>query len=134
MDIFVYFHTIDSGGKKLVFRGNHDEPAVSLVRSWFRLSHRTLSNKSTADRPVLDQMKPAPVEKNKYYDVKIPIPPTSMIVEKGHRLAIALRASDEEEIIPPMRHVGSDRSDDVFQGTNKIVLGGKLTVPVVKRD
>lgn len=134
MDIFVYFYVINPKGEKLIFRGNHDEPAVSLVRSWFRLSHRTLSSKSTPDRPVLDQMKPAPVEKNKYYDVKIPIPPTSIIVEPAHRLAIALRASDEEEIIPPMRHVGPDRPDNLLSGTNKIVLGGKLVVPVVKRD
>ncbi|KAF1980313.1 alpha/beta-hydrolase [Bimuria novae-zelandiae CBS 107.79] len=120
MEIFVYLYVIDPEGKKLVFRGDHDEPAVSLVRSWFRL-------------PVLDQMKPAPVEKNKHYDVKIPIPPTSIIIEPGHRLAIALRASDEEEIISPMRHVGPDRPDDILSSTNKIVLGGKLMVPVVKR-
>ncbi|KAK4044336.1 Alpha/Beta hydrolase protein [Parachaetomium inaequale] len=134
MDLFVYFYVIDPDGNKLVFRGNHDEPAVSLVRSWFRLSHRALSSKSTPDRPVLDQMKREAVERNKYYDVKIPIPPTSIIVEPGHRLAVALRAGDEEEIIPPMRHVGPDGSDDLLSGTNKIVLGGKVVVPVVKRS
>lgn len=134
MDLFIYFYVIDPDGNKLVFRGNHDEPAVSFLRSWFRLSHRSLSTKSAPNRPILDQMKPAPVEKNKCYDVKIPVPPTSMVIEPGHRLAIALRANDEEEIIPPMRHVGPDRSEEVFSGTNKIALGGKLVVPVVKRD
>ncbi|KAM6505382.1 hypothetical protein FSOLCH5_014602 [Fusarium solani] len=101
MDIFVYLYVINPAGEKLVFRGNHDEPAVSFLRSWFRLSHCTLSSKSTANRPVLDQMKPAAVEEGKHYNVKIPIPPTSMIVEAGPRLAIALRAGDEEEIIHP---------------------------------
>ncbi|KAJ5035271.1 Alpha/Beta hydrolase protein [Bipolaris maydis] len=133
MDIFVYFHVIDPEGKKLVFRGNHDEPAVSFVRSWFRLSHRRLCNTSTSEKPILDQMKPALIEKNEYYDVKIPIPPTSIIIEPGHRLAIALRASDEEEIIPPMRHVGPDRPENLLSGTNRILLGGKLIVPVIKR-
>lgn len=134
MDIFIYFYVIDPTRNKLIFRGNHDEPAVSFLRSWFRLSHRTLSDKSVPNRPVLDQMNPAPVEKNKSYNVEIPIPPTSMIIEPGHRLAIALRANDEEEIIPPMRHVGSDRPINVFSGTNRILLGGKLMVPIVKRD
>jgi len=79
-------------------------------------------------------MKPAPVNDNKYYNVKIPIPPTSLTIETGHSLAIALCADDEEEIIPPMRHIGLDRSDDLLSGTNRIVLGGKLMVPIVKRD
>jgi predicted acyl esterase len=134
MDIFVYFYVIDPKGEKLVFRGNHDEPAVSFIRSWFRLSHRTLSDRSTPERPVLDQMKPATVEPNKSYDVKIPVVCTSMIIEPGHRLAIALRANDEEEIIPPMRHIGPDRSEDLLGGTNRIALGGKLVLPLVKRD
>lgn len=133
MDIFVYFYVINPNGEKLVFRGNHDEPAVSFLRSWFRLSHRTLSSTSTAERPVLDQVKPAPVEANKWYDVKVPVVCTSMIIEPGHRLAIALRANDEEEIIPPMRHVGPDRPETLFAGTNRIKLGGKLVLPVVKR-
>ncbi|KAF9699442.1 hypothetical protein EKO04_002478 [Ascochyta lentis] len=133
MDIFVYFYVIDPNGKKLVFRGNHDEPAVSFIRSWYRLSNRTLSSTSTPDRPVLEQMKPAPVEKNQWYDVKVPVVCTSMIIEPGHRLAIALRANDEEEIIPPMRHVGPDRTEDLLSGTNRIRLGGKLVLPIVKR-
>lgn len=79
-------------------------------------------------------MKPAPGKKDKWYDVEIPIPPTSIIVEAGHRLAIAVRANDEEEIISPMRHIGPDRSEEVFAGTNRIVLGGKLMLPVLKRS
>lgn len=133
MDIFAYFYVIDPKGEKLVFRGNHDESAVSFLRSWFRLSHRTLSSKSTAGRPVLDQMKPAPVEANRWYDVKIPVVCTSMIIEPGHRLAIALRANDEEEIIPPMRHIGPDRPEKLLAGTNRIKLGGKLVLPVVRQ-
>ena len=132
MDVFVYLHVIDPQGKKLVFRGNHDEPAVSCLRSWFRLSHRTLSGNSTPHRPILDQTKPAPVNKNEYYKVKIPMPPTSLIVDTGYRLAMALRANDEE-IIPPMRHVGRDRPEGVLLGTNRIMLGGRLVVPVVHR-
>jgi len=79
-------------------------------------------------------MKPAPVTKNEYYNVKILVTPTSLIIEPRHRLAIALRANDDEEIIPPMRHIGPDRSEDLLSGTNRIVLGGKLLLPVVKRD
>ncbi|KAI8932079.1 hypothetical protein NX059_010966 [Plenodomus lindquistii] len=133
MDIFFYLYVIDPEGNKIVVRGNHDEPAVSLLRSWLRLSHRTLSDKSTTERPVLEQMEPALVVKDQEYNVKVPIPPTSIIIEPGHRLAIALRANDEEEIIPPMRHVGPDRSEDVFSGTNRISLGGKFMIPVVQR-
>lgn len=133
MDLFIYFYIINPQGEKLVFRGNHDEPAVSFLRSWFRLSHRTLSTKSTSDRPVLDQHEPAAIEANKWYNVKVPVVCTSMIVEPGHRLAIAIRASDEEEIIPPMRHIGPDRPETVFSGTNRIKLGGMLVLPTVKR-
>ncbi|KAH6643574.1 Alpha/Beta hydrolase protein [Boeremia exigua] len=133
MDLFFYFYVIDPKGEKLVFRGNHDEPAVSFLRSWFRLSHRTLSNESTPNRPILNQMGPAAVEAGQWYDVKVPIVCTSMIVEPGHRLAIGLRANDEEDIIPPMRHIGPDRPEAIFSGTNRIKLGGKLVLPIVKR-
>jgi hypothetical protein len=61
------------------------------------------------------------------------MPCTSILVPKSHRFAVALRASDEEEIIPPMRHVGPDRSEEVFSSTNKIKLGGKVVVPRVNR-
>jgi hypothetical protein len=60
------------------------------------------------------------------------MPCTSILVPKGHSFAVALRASDEEEIIPAMRHVGPDRSAEVFASTNKIKLGGKIVVPHVK--
>ncbi|KAF2659344.1 alpha/beta-hydrolase [Lophiostoma macrostomum CBS 122681] len=133
MDIFVYFYIIDPEGKKIQVRGNHDEPAVSLLRGWQRLSHRTLSKDCKPDRPELEQLEPALVEKGKWYDIKMPMPCTSIRVPKGHRLAVSLQATDEEEIIPPMRHVGPDRSEEVFIGTNRIKLGGKVVVPVVKR-
>ncbi|KAH7043332.1 Alpha/Beta hydrolase protein [Macrophomina phaseolina] len=133
MDLFVYFYLIDASGEKVVFRGNHDEPALSFLRSWFRLSHRTLSEKSTTHRPMLDQQSAAPVKPNELYSVKVPIPPTSMIFEKGTRLAVALRADDEETTIPPMRHVGPDRSEEVFAGKNRILRGGRLVLPAVKR-
>ncbi|USP76304.1 alpha/beta-hydrolase [Curvularia clavata] len=133
MDIFVYFYIIDQNGKKIEVRGNHDEPAVSLLRGWLRLSHRTLSKDSEPNRPVLEQLKPASVEKDTWYNVKVPMPCTSILVPKGHRFAVALRATDEEEIIPPMRHIGPDRSKEVFYGTNRIKFGGKVVVPHVKR-
>lgn len=133
MDIFVYFYVIDPKGKKLVFRDNHDEPAVSFLRNWFRLSHRTLSSKSTPDRSVLDQMKPASVKADKWYDAKRPVVCISMIIEPGHRLAIALRANDEEDIIPPMRHIGPDKPEKLLACTNRIKFCGKLVLPVVKR-
>lgn len=133
MDLFIYFYLISAAGEKVVFRGNHDEPALSFLRSWFRLSSRALSDKSTARRPILDQQAPAPVKAGEPYQVKVPIPPTSMIFEKGTRLAVALRADDEETTIPPMRHVGPDRSEEVFGGTHRVLHGGKLVLPVVKR-
>ncbi|KAF1360770.1 alpha/beta-hydrolase [Lizonia empirigonia] len=132
MDIFVCFYVLDPNGEMLEFRGNHDEPAISFLRSWFRLSHRTLSSKSTPYRPMLDQMKPASVEANKSYDINIPVVCTSMIIEPGHRLAIALRANDEE-IIPPMRHIGPDRPEGLLAGINRIRFGGKLLLPAVRR-
>lgn len=133
MDIFVYFYIIDPSGKKVEVRGNHDEPAVSLLRGWLRLSHRTLSKDSKPNRPELEQLKPAPVKKDEWYDVKVPMPCTSILVPEGHRFAVSLQASDEKEIIPPMRHVGPDRSEEIFLGANKIRLGGKIVVPVVRR-
>lgn len=133
MDIFIYFYIIDPSGAKIEVRGNHDEPAVSLLRGWQRLTHRTLSKDSRPDRPILEQLKPAPVKKNEWYNVTIPMPCTSLLVPKGHRFAVALQATDEEEIIPPMRHNGPDRSEAVFAGTNRIRLGGKVIVPHVKR-
>ncbi|EOD52528.1 putative peptidase s15 protein [Neofusicoccum parvum UCRNP2] len=133
MDLFIYFYLLRADGHPVVFRGNHDEPAVSFLRSWFRLSHRTLSAQSTAHRPILDQRFPAPVEPNEPYRVQIPIPPTSMVFAKGTRLRVALRAGDEEATIPPMRHVGPDRFEGVFGGANRVRYGGTLVLPVVER-
>lgn len=132
MYIFVYFYIIDPNGNKVVVRGNHDEPAVSVLRGWLRLSHRTLSKNSEPNRPELEQLKPAPVETDKWYNVTFPMPCTSILIPKGYRFAVALQATDEKEIIPPMRHVGPDRSEEVFSGTNKIKLGGQIIFPLIK--
>lgn len=82
---------------------------------------------------MLDQMKPASVEADKWYDAKIQVVCISIIIEPGHRLAIALRANDEEEIIPPMRYIRPHKPEELLTSTNRIKLCGKLVQPVVKR-
>jgi hypothetical protein len=66
------------------------------------------------------------VEKDQWYDVKVPMLCTFILVPKEYRLAGALRAIDEEQSISPMQYYGPEGSTETFSSENKINLSSKL--------
>lgn len=134
LDLFVSITNIGRNGKPLQFVGNHDEPTDSVTRGYFRLSHQELDPKySTEHVPWLLQKDPAAIESGKIYQVKVPVQPTSMVFEKGHRIRVELSAKDGATLMPIMQHAGGDRTEDRFGGHNQFYLGSKMVFPVVSR-
>ncbi|KAF2163409.1 hypothetical protein M409DRAFT_26025 [Zasmidium cellare ATCC 36951] len=70
---------------------------------------------------------------SKGYDIKVPIQPTSMIFEKGHKIQIEIGARDSDTLLGVMRQEGGDRTDEKFAGVNTIFHGSKLVLPFVLR-
>ncbi|KAK4501153.1 hypothetical protein PRZ48_006959 [Zasmidium cellare] len=134
MDIFVTLINVAPDGNLVVFEGNHAEPSVSVTRGYMRLTHRELDKERSTERLViLAHDNPLPVVPNERYKIKVPIQPTSMIFEKGHKIRIEIGARDSDTLLGVMRHEGGDRTGDRFAGTNTIFQGSKLVLPFVSR-
>lgn len=134
MDILLTMTNIAPDGKLVEFEGNHGEPSVSVTRGYVRLSHRELDSQRSEEHFVfLSQQQAAPVKPNERYTIKMPIQPTSMVYEKGHRLQIELGGKDSQTLLSVMRHEGPDRTQERFGGKNTFFSGSKIVLPVVKR-
>lgn len=134
LDLFITIMNIGPDGESLQFVGNHDETTDAVTRGYFRLSHRELDHKySTEHLPVLSQKRPAAVESGKRYTTKVPVRPTSMIFERGHRIRIELSAKDSDGLMPIMQHGGWERTEDRFGGYNRFFIGSRLILPCVIR-
>ena len=134
LDLFVYLRNIESSGEPVVVRGNHDEPSVSFCRGFWRLSHRDeyadfLSYKVPRQRFA----KKASVEKGRTYHVRVPLHPTSFVMDAGTSLQVEVGSMDEAAMIPPMRHEGGDRTKERFGAKNTFFSHGRIVVPTVKR-
>ncbi|KAH6975711.1 Alpha/Beta hydrolase protein [Ilyonectria destructans] len=133
MDVFISITNIGPNGRPLTYTGNHHEVTDSVTRGYFRLSHRELDPKySTKHLPWLLQKSSAPVEAGARYSVKIPIQPTSMIFEKGHRIRVEISARDGESLIPIMQHTSGDRTEERYSGYNRF-FKTQIVLPYVKR-
>jgi len=134
MDIFLTLTNIAPDGKLVEFEGNHGEQSVSVTRGYMRLSHRELDTQRSKENFVfLSQQEAAPVKPNVRYTIKMPVQPTSMVYEKGHRIQIELGGKDSETLLGVMKHEGPDRTQDRFGGKNTFFSGSKIVLPVVKR-
>lgn len=134
MDIFLTMTNIAPTGKLVEFEGNHGEPTVSVGRGYMRLSHRELdTRRSTEHLVILSQQEPAPVKPNVRYTIRMPIQPTSMVYEKGHRIQIELGGQDSQTLLGVMRHEGPDRTKERFGGKNTFFVGSKIVLPFVAR-
>ena len=134
-DIFLTISNIGPAGNLLRFEGNHGEDTVSVTRGYLRLSHRELDlDRSTEHLPILKQQRHAEVVAGKKYSLKMPVQPTSMIFEKGHRIQIEIGGRDSETLLSVMRHEGADRTTEQFGGTSRIHGGSKIVLPFVRRN
>lgn len=135
MDIFLTMTNIAPDGSLVEFEGNHGEPTVSVSRGYMRLSHRELdAQRSTEHLIILSHQDPAPVKHNERYNIKMPVLPTSMVYEKGHRIQIELGGRDSQTLLGVMRHEGGDRTKERFGGKNKFFNGSKIVLPFVQRS
>lgn len=134
MDIFLSMTNIAPNGKLVEFEGNHGETSFSVTRGYMRLSHRELDlRRSTQRLIILRQQESAPVVSGRRYTIQMPIQPTSMVYEKGHRIQIELGGQDSQTLLGVMRHEGADRTRERFGGKNTFFSGSKIVLPFVRR-
>ncbi|KAF2415960.1 alpha/beta-hydrolase [Tothia fuscella] len=134
MDLYITLRAKDPSGKVVVLAGNHDEPMPSIVRAYFRMSHRVDKQTLLAQNvPILPGAEPQPIEPGKKYSVIIPFPPTTYIIDPGCSIEIDLGSADPKDTIPINLHKGGDITLNRFAGKNTIYSHGKLVLPYVER-
>ena len=88
-DIFVTVRYFSAEGHEVVFDGILDSPALPVTVGMLRLSHRELDEqKSTPYHPVYKHESASPVEPGVITELDLEIRPTSVVIEKGGRLAV----------------------------------------------
>ena len=131
-DIFIVLSVFAPDGKEVVFQGALD-PHTPVGQGWLRASHRKLdSHLSMPYRPYHSHDEIQQLAPGKLVELDIEIWPTSIVVPKGHRIALTVRGKDYEYDGPsahlsnmknPMRGCGPflhddprDRPKDIFAG------------------
>ena len=93
-DIFVVFRVFTPDLRELTFLGAID-PHTPVGQGWLRASHRKLDEKlSRPYRPYHSHDEVQPLEPGKPVDLAVEIWPTSIVVPKGHRIALSIRGKD----------------------------------------
>jgi len=70
-----------------------------LTRGWLRASQRRVREDSEPWEPVLAHEARAPLEAGKIYELRLPIVATARLFQPGERIALRLKAADDE---PPL--------------------------------
>lgn len=124
-DLFVTVIDIGPDGRECTF-----EDASGLqgpvVKGWLRASHRALDpERSLPYRPVHRHDAPEPLTPGVPVEVVVEIAPTSLVVERGHRLGVVVAASDRDE---PTRFRHDDTRDRAGsrEGTVRVHTGGEM--------
>jgi predicted acyl esterase len=131
-DLFTILHHIGTDGKEILYMGQMGHE-IAAAYGWLRLSHRKLDpERSTPYRPFhahdeLQRVKPGEV-----VPAEIEIWPASMVIKKGHRLALEVASRDDPRI-DPFTH--TDPKDRILSGTVSIHTGDEfdshLLLPVI---
>ncbi len=151
-DIFLVFRVFTADLREVTFVGAID-PHTPIAQGWLRGSHRKLdAGLSTPWRPYHVHDEVQPLTPGDPVDVEIEIWPTSIVVPKGHRLALSVRGKDYEwqkttgaklsnfknELLgcgPFLHNDPRDRPTAIFDGTTTLHMGGEhqahLLVPVI---
>jgi hypothetical protein len=80
--------------KEVVFQGALD-PHTPIGQGWLRASHRKLDKKLTLPfRPYHAHDEKQPLEPDEIYELDVEVVPTSIVVPKGHRVALSVRGCD----------------------------------------
>jgi predicted acyl esterase len=95
-DIFVVFRVFTPDMREVVFMGAID-PHTPIAQGWLRASHRKLDpTLSTEYRPYHTHDEAQPLNPNEIVSLDIEVWPTSIVVPRGHRLALTVRGRDYE--------------------------------------
>ena len=95
-DLFLILRLFDQAGDEVVFQGAID-PHTPLAQGWLRASHRAINEGlSTPWRPYHPHDRKEPLMPGQLYPLDIEIWPTSIVVPRGYRVALAVRGKDYE--------------------------------------
>jgi predicted acyl esterase len=93
-DIFLVFRVFSADLREQTFVGAID-PHTPVAQGWLRASHRELDEKlSKPYRPYHTHARVQPLEPGVPVDLAVEIWPTSIVVPKGHRIALSVRGRD----------------------------------------
>ena len=124
-----------------------------MAQGWLRASHRKLDDKiSTPYRPYHSHDEVQPLRPGVPVDLAVEIWPTSIVVPKGHRIALSVRGKDyvwqektgaklsnfKNELLgcgPFLHNDPRDRPGKLFGGTTTLHIdsdgGSHVLVPIV---
>lgn len=151
-DIFLVFRVFSADLREQTFVGAID-PHTPIAQGWLRASHRERDEKlSRPYRPYHTHSKVQPLTPGVPVDLAVEIWPTSIVVPKGHRIALSVRGRDyqwqkttgaklsnfKNELLgcgPFLHDDPRDRPAHVFGGTTTLHVGegaeNYVLVPVV---
>jgi predicted acyl esterase len=138
-DLFLVVRVFDPEGQEVVFQGALD-PHTPIAQGWLRASHRELdADLSEPYRPYHTHRVSQPLEPGVVTELEIEILPTSIILEAGYSLALAVRGRDYEYagasarlsnlkndltgVGPFLHNDPEDRPSDPFHGTVTLHTG-----------
>jgi predicted acyl esterase len=95
-DLFLVFRVFTPDLREVTFMGAID-PHTPIAQGWLRASHRKLDPKlSTAWRPYHAHDERQPLRPGESVGLDVELWPTSVVVPKGHRIALSVRGRDYE--------------------------------------
>ncbi|MEE2760525.1 MAG: CocE/NonD family hydrolase [Pseudomonadota bacterium] len=118
-DIFLVFRVFDPGLKEVTFQGALD-PHTPIGQGWLRASHRKLDlEKSLPYRPFHSHDAKQPLTPGEAVELDVEIWPTSIVVPKGHRIALSVRGRDYE--YPGDADAGLSNMKNKFTGVGPFI-------------
>jgi predicted acyl esterase len=95
-DVFLVFRVFTPDLREVTFMGAID-PHTPIAQGWLRASHRKLDpGLSTPWRPYHTHDAQQPLVPGDPVELDIELWPTSIVVPKGHRIALSVRGRDYE--------------------------------------
>jgi predicted acyl esterase len=95
-DLFLVLRVFSPDLREVTFLGAID-PHTPIAQGWLRASHRKLDQKlSTPWRPYHTHDEKQPLTPGQPVEVEVELWPTSIVVPKGHRVALTVRGRDYE--------------------------------------
>ena len=145
MDLFVTLRAFDEKGEEITFF-SATEPRSPVTQGWLRVSQRKLDHeKSLPYRPFHTHDTHEPLMPGEIYEVEVEIWPSSLCLNKGHRLSLVIQGQDFERLNESGEQRGSgwflhndptDRPAERFESQCRVLTGPThpscLVLPVLK--